>query len=73
MDWYLAVWVVGALLTWAVLTTERGKRLHVSPEIYYTLIFLWPPVWALAAVAGLIGLVLRLVGWFIGDPPRNQG
>lgn len=73
MDWYLALWVLGALVTWGALTSERAKRLHLMPELYYTLILLWPLVWSLASAAGLIGLVVRVVGLFLGGSPRNQG
>jgi hypothetical protein len=72
MDWYLALWVSGALITWGVLVSDRVKRLHVMPGLYYTLIMLWPLVWILAAVAGLLGLTFRVLGWVAGVP-RNQG
>jgi len=72
MDWYLALWVLGAFITWGALVSDRVKRLHVMPELYYTLILLWPLVWLLASVAGLLGLTFRVLGWMTGVL-RNQG
>jgi hypothetical protein len=73
MDWYFALWVFGAFITWGALVSDRVRRLNVMPELYYTLVLLWPLVWVLAGAAGLIGVSMRILGWCAGIYPRNQG
>jgi len=71
MDWYLAVWVCGALLTWAPLSGERAKRLMLSPEVYFAVILLWPLVWVVAAVSGLLGSLFRIGKWIVRGGVRK--
>lgn len=73
MDWYLVIWVAGALLTWGSLTTVKMKRIITMPSLFYTFILLWPIIWVLASVAGLLELVFKFVGWAIGPSSRKQG
>lgn len=61
MDWYLALWVAGALLTWGSLSrSEAGRR--CSPHFFAAVVVLWPTVWAIGALGGLFLLARKLVG-----------
>jgi len=59
MDLYLIAWVMGALPTWWVLS--RGELRATPAEFYYACILLWPLIWVVCSVAGLLLLGMKLI------------
>lgn len=71
-DWVLVVYVVGALLTWNALERSAMAK-KISPAFYTATIAVWPAVWVLGAVAGLIiaaQRIARACSRGIGKPPE---
>ncbi len=64
MDWYLVIWVAGALMTWWALEQDELSR-RVKSEFFTATIVLWPLAWAVGALAGIFILARRFLQFIL--------